>query len=131
MGIVYFYTIPLYWFWPLHSDWTRERTWHYVLLVCFAVPCYGTWTWVSARKDFAPLSGITIYGLTYLGHLTSIAQPVALSFRTSTLYGAAEQAVGGGVQIGALYLASIISPQVSYMNFAYVLPIIRPGLVSA
>ena len=66
------------------------------------------------------MRGITIYGLAYLGHLTSIAQPVALSFRTSTLYGASEQAVGGGIMIGALYLASIISPQVRRPSFSRV-----------
>ncbi|KAK8094912.1 hypothetical protein PG997_001597 [Apiospora hydei] len=111
MAFVYFYTIPLYWFWPLHSDWTRERMWHYVLPLIGTIPCYAIWTWVSARESFGGISGISLYGLAYLGHLTSIAQPAAIAYRSSTLYGASEQAVGSGIQIGALYVASIISPQ--------------------
>ena len=67
---------------------------------------------MSVRHVLAPMNGMTVYGLAYVGQLTSVAQPVALSYRFSTLYRAAEQAVGGGIQIGALYLPSIISPQV-------------------
>ncbi|KAK8038687.1 hypothetical protein PG993_007098 [Apiospora rasikravindrae] len=111
MAFVYFYTIPLYWFWPLHSDWTRERMWHYVLPLLGTIPCYAIWTSVSAGQSFGGLSGISLYGLAYLGHLTSVAQPAAIAYRSSTLYGASEQAVGSGIQIGALYVASIISPQ--------------------
>lgn len=112
MGIVYFYTIPLYWFFSRHSDWTRERMWHFVLLVLCVVPCYGVWTYVSAHKSYGSISPISLYGMCYLGHLVSVAQPVALSYRTSTLYGAAEGAVGSASVIAALYIASIISPQV-------------------
>ncbi|KAK8087373.1 hypothetical protein PG994_002347 [Apiospora phragmitis] len=74
-------------------------------------PCYATWTWASARQSFGGLSNFSLYGLAFLGHLTSVAQPAALSYRSNTLYGATEQAVGSGIMIGALYLASIISPQ--------------------
>ncbi|KAK8130596.1 hypothetical protein PG999_002976 [Apiospora kogelbergensis] len=111
MAFIYFYTIPLYWCFPRHSDWTRERMWHFVLPILFALPCYATWTHASAQRSFGGMSGLSIYGLAYLGHLTSIAQPVMLSYRSSTLYGSTEQAVGGGLQIASQYLASIISPQ--------------------
>ncbi|KAK7980273.1 hypothetical protein PG989_012730 [Apiospora arundinis] len=111
MAIIFFYVIPLYCFWPLHSDWTRERMWHFVLPILFALPCYIAWTWASAHQSFGGISSVSIYGLAFLGHLSSITQPVMLSYRSSTLYGAAEQAVGGGIQISAVYLASIISPQ--------------------
>ena len=113
MAFIYFYTIPLYWCFPRHSDWTRERMWHFVLPILFALPCYATWTHASAQRSFGGMSGLSIYGLAYLGHLTSIAQPVMLSYRSSTLYGSTEQAVGGGLQIASQYLASIISPQVN------------------
>lgn len=116
MAIIFFYVIPLYCFWPLHSDWTRERMWHFVLPILFALPCYVAWTWASAHQSFGGISSVSIYGLAFLGHLSSITQPVMLSYRSSTLYGAAEQAVGGGIQISAVYLASIISPQVSQPN---------------
>jgi hypothetical protein len=35
-----------------------------------------------------------------------------LAYRTSTLYGASEQAVGGASAVAALSIASIIGPQV-------------------
>ena len=112
VAIVYFYMIPLYWFWTLHSDWTRERMWHFVLPALGAIPCYAVWTWASAYQSFGELSNISLYCMMYLGQLSSIAQPVAIAYRSSTLYGASEQAVGGGIQIGAIFLASILSPQV-------------------
>ena len=56
---------------------------------------------------------ISLYGLGYLGNLVSIAQPAASAYRSSTLYGASEQAVGGATAIAALSVASIIGPQVS------------------
>ncbi|KAK8133515.1 hypothetical protein PG984_005527 [Apiospora sp. TS-2023a] len=117
VAIVYFYMVPLYWFWPLHSDWTRERMWHYVLPAILAIPCYAVWTWASAHQSFGGLSNVSLYGLMYLGQLSSIAQPVAIAYRSSTLYGASEQAVGGGIQIGAIFLASILSPQL-YPDYA-------------
>ena len=42
----------------------------------------------------------------------SIAQPAALAYGSSTLYGASEQAVGGATAVAALSIASIIGPQV-------------------
>ena len=38
--------------------------------------------------------------------------PLNQAYRTSTLYGAAEQAVGGASAVAALSIASIIGPQV-------------------
>ena len=46
------------------------------------------------------------------GNLVSTAQPAALAYRSSTLYGASEQAVGGATAVAALSIASIIGPQV-------------------
>ena len=90
--------------------------WHYIFLLLGVVPCYGLWTYVSVHKSFGGISPISLYGMCYLGHLVSVAQPVALSYRTSTLYGAAEGAVGAASIISALYIASIISPQVSNLD---------------
>lgn len=56
---------------------------------------------------------IALFGLAFLGNLVSIAQPAALAYRSSTLYGASEQAVGGATAVAALSIASIIGPQVS------------------
>lgn len=42
------------------------------------------------------------------------AQPVLLSYRSSTLYGAAEQAVGGAAAVASLSIASIMGPQVRF-----------------
>ena len=33
----------------MHSDWTRERMWHYVIPVLASIPCYGVWTYVSTH----------------------------------------------------------------------------------
>ncbi|KAK2808414.1 hypothetical protein FQN50_004799 [Emmonsiellopsis sp. PD_5] len=126
-AIIHFVTIPLYWTLPLHSDWTRERMWHYVILVALAVPCYGVWTYVSTHPDTHTISPITMYGMSFLGHMVSVAQPTALSYRSSTLYGAAEQAVGGAAVIASLSIASIISPQI-YPN--HDAPFFLPGFTA-
>ncbi|KAK2779471.1 hypothetical protein FQN52_003758 [Onygenales sp. PD_12] len=126
-AIIHFVTIPLYWTLPLHSDWTRERMWHYVILVALAVPCYGVWTYVSTHPDTHTISPITMYGMSYLGHMVSVAQPTALSYRSSTLYGAAEQAVGGAAVIASLSIASIISPQIYPNSDA---PFFLPGFTA-
>ncbi|PGG96864.1 hypothetical protein AJ79_09426 [Helicocarpus griseus UAMH5409] len=102
-AIIHFVTIPLYWTFSLHSDWTRERIWHYILLVIMAVPCYGVWTYVSTHPDTHNITPITMYGLSFLGHMVSVAKPTALSYRSSTLYGAV---------IASLSIAGIISPQI-------------------
>lgn len=107
--------IPLYWFWPLHSDWTRERMWHYLLPVIASVPCYAVWTYTSTHPGAKGTSIETtaLYGMAYLGQMVLFSQPIVLSYRTSTLYGASEQAVGGAAAVASLTIASIIAPQVS------------------
>ncbi|GAM33572.1 the major facilitator superfamily permease [Talaromyces pinophilus] len=49
--------------------------------------------------------------MSFFGQICLVAQPVVLSYRTSTLYGAAEQAVGGAAAVASLSIASIIGPQ--------------------
>lgn len=53
-----------------------------------------------------------MYGMAFLGQMVVVSQPIVLSYRTSTLYGAAEQAVGGAAAVASLTIASIIAPQV-------------------
>ena len=109
---VYFVAIALYCLWSWHSDWTRERIWHYVFPALCAVPCYAVWLYVGERQDFSGISPISLYGLSFLGNMVSFAQPAALAYRSATLYGAAEQAVDGAIAIASLSIASIIGPQV-------------------
>ncbi|KAF2164820.1 hypothetical protein M409DRAFT_24725 [Zasmidium cellare ATCC 36951] len=109
---VYLVAIPIYAFWSWHSDHARERMWHYLLPVLGAIPCFAVWTYVAAHRSLEGLKPITLYGLAFLGNLVSIAQPAALSYRSSTLYGAAEQAVGGATAVAALSISSIIGPQI-------------------
>lgn len=109
---VYFVAIGLYMIWSWHSDWTRERIWHYVFPALCAVPCYAVWLYVGERQNFEGIAPISLYGLSFLGNMVSIAQPAALAYRSATLYGAAEQAVGGAIAIASLSIASIIGPQV-------------------
>lgn len=109
---IYFVSMGCYAIWSWHSDWTRERMWHYLLPVFAAIPCFATWTYVSSHQSFGGIKPIALYGLAFLGNLVSIAQPAALTYRSSTLYGAAEQAVGGATAIAALSIASIIGPQI-------------------
>lgn len=111
-AIVCLTAIPLYWVWPIHSDWTRERMWHYIIPVSLVIPCYGVWTYVSVSET-TQIAPIAMYGMGFLGQLVVISQPIILSYRSSTLYGAAEQAVGGAAAVGSLSIASIIAPQVS------------------
>ena len=107
--------MPLYWFYSLHSDWTRERMWHYILPVIATIPGYGVWTYVSIHPEVRDrgISAISLYGMAFLGQMVLISQPIVLSYRTSTLYGAAEQAVGSAAAVASLTIASIIGPQVS------------------
>lgn len=106
--------IPIYWIWGYHSDWTRERMWHYLLPVFCAVPGYAVWTYcgVNPGARGTQISTISLYGMAFLGQMVLISQPVVLSYRSSTLYGAAEQAVGGAAAVASLSIASIIGPQV-------------------
>lgn len=50
--------------------------------------------------------------MAFLGQMVLVSQPIVLSYRSSTLYGAAEQAVGGAAAVASLSIASIIGPQV-------------------
>lgn len=76
-----------------------------------AIPCYGVWTWVSVTES-TKIAPISMYGMAFLGQMVVVSQPIVLSYRTSTLYGAAEQAVGGAAAVASLTIASIIAPQV-------------------
>ena len=109
---IYFVAIPCYAAWSWHSDWTRERMWHYLLPIFLAIPCFAIWTHVASNKSFGGISPIALYGIGFLGNLVSIAQPAALSYRSATLYGATEQAVGGATAVASLSIASIIGPQI-------------------
>ncbi|KAL2067353.1 hypothetical protein VTL71DRAFT_1778 [Oculimacula yallundae] len=105
--------IPMYWIWGLHSDWTRERMWHFVVPMLISLPCYAVWTFVGTHPSTrgTSISTLSLYGMAFLGEMSLLAQPVLLSYRTSTLYGAAEQAVGGAAAIASLSIASILAPQ--------------------
>jgi hypothetical protein len=75
-----------------------------------AIPCFAIWTHVATQESFGSMTPIQLYGLAYLGNMVSIAQPAALAYRTSTLYGASEQAIGGATAVASLSIASIIGP---------------------
>ncbi|KAF2162503.1 hypothetical protein M409DRAFT_27127 [Zasmidium cellare ATCC 36951] len=100
-SIIYFVAIPCYWFWSWHSDHTGERTWHILLPFVAAIPCFAVWTHVAANTSFGNISPMSLYGLAFLGHTVSFANPCLLSYRSSTLYGASEQALGGALALGA------------------------------
>ena len=130
---VYLVLIPPYVLWSLHSDWVRERLWHFLIPVILSVPCYGifasmlnksthlsiligslaVWTFFAFHSKTSSIRPISLYGVAFLGKLIAISQPIILSYRSSTLYGAAEQAVGTSAAVASLSIASIIAPQVS------------------
>ncbi|KAJ9616416.1 hypothetical protein H2200_000134 [Cladophialophora chaetospira] len=125
---VYFVAIVIYAFWSWHSDWTHERIWHYIIPAAMAIPCFAIWTHVATQKSFGNMTPIQLYGLAYLGNMVSIAQPAALAYRTSTLYGASEQAIGGATAVASLSIASIIGPQIFPSTDA---PWYLPGFAAA
>ncbi|KAK5675706.1 hypothetical protein LTS10_011806 [Elasticomyces elasticus] len=84
-ALTYIFMIPIYPLIGWHSDWTRDRMWHFVF-------SYTAW----------PSS---------VGGMCRPAQPVLYSYRSSTLYGAGEQAVGGAATVASLSIASIMGPQ--------------------
>lgn len=86
--------------------------WHYLLPVLASIPCWSIWTYVGSRQSYSGINPIALYGVAFLGNLVSIAQPAALAYRTSTAYGAAEQAVGVASGVAALSISSIIGPQI-------------------
>jgi sugar phosphate permease len=109
---IYLVAIPEYAIWSWHSDHTRERMWHYLIPIMLAIPCFGVWTHVASNESYGSIKPITLYGLAFLGKAISICQPAALAYRSATLYGATEQAVGGAVAVASLSIASIIGPQI-------------------
>lgn len=87
--------------------------WHYLVPLLASVPGYAVWTWASGHAHQTAINPISLYGMAFLAQLPIIAQPILVAYRTSTLYGATEQAVGTGVTFAAMSIASIIAPQVS------------------
>lgn len=112
-SILYFVIIPCYWMWSWHSDHTKERVWHMIIPLLSGIPCFAVWTYVASNKSFGSISPLSLYGLAFLGHNINLFNPAMLSYRSSTLYGASEQAIGGAMTLAALSIASIIGPQVS------------------
>ncbi|KAF9892101.1 hypothetical protein FE257_002507 [Aspergillus nanangensis] len=108
---LYLAIIPFYLIIPLHSDWKRERMWHYLVPVILSIPCYAVWTYFSFNSTTTSIQPITLYGIAILGKMIVVAQPIVLSYRSSTLYGAAEQAVGTCAAVASLTVGSIIAPQ--------------------
>ena len=88
--------------------------WHFIVPVAASIPCYAVWTYAGSHPHDTSISYISMYGMAFLGQLLLVAQPVLLSYRSSTLYGAAEQAVGTSTAVASLSIASIIAPQVRY-----------------
>jgi len=88
--------------------------WHFLLPVICSIPCYAVWTFVGLNPSARDTSigTLALYGMAFLGQMPLISQPVVLSYRSSTLYGATEQAVGGAAAVASLSIASIIAPQV-------------------
>ncbi|KAK2786488.1 hypothetical protein FQN52_007793 [Onygenales sp. PD_12] len=71
--------VPLYWTYPYHSDWTRERMWHYTVPISCSIPCYAVRTSFSSANTDTPegspsnrsISYISMYGVAFLGQLSS------------------------------------------------------------
>lgn len=87
--------------------------WHYLVPLLASVPGYAIWTWASGHPNQHTVKPLSLYGVAFLAQLPIIGQPILMAYRTSTLYGATEQAVGTGVAFAAMSIASIIAPQVS------------------
>ncbi|KAF2167605.1 hypothetical protein M409DRAFT_22407 [Zasmidium cellare ATCC 36951] len=108
---VAFVTMALYPLWSWHGDLTRERMWHYLLCIVVASPCYIVFVYIGAKQSFSGISPLSVWGCSFLSDKVTLAQPAALTFRSMTLYGASEQAIGGAVTLAGLSVASIIGPQ--------------------
>jgi len=110
----YIFMIPIYPFIGWHSDWTRDRMWHFIFPMVCCIPGYAVWLYTSTHPEVrgTSISYMALYGMAFLGGMCRPAQPVLLSYRSSTLYGAAEQAVGGAAAVASLSIASIMGPQV-------------------
>ena len=121
---------PLFWFFGWHSDWTRERMWHYVIPAAISIPGFAVWTYVSMNpgaRGNGGISATSLYGMTFLSQMVRIGQPIIMSYRSSTLYGATEQATGGAALVAALSFASIVGPQMYPKTDA---PTYRPGFTA-
>jgi hypothetical protein len=112
-AFTYIFMIPVYPFVGWHSDWTRDRMWHYILCMVCCIPAYAVWLHTSIHPESKGTSIhlMALYGMAFLGGMCRPAQPVLLSYRSNTLYGAAEQAVGGAATVASLSIASIMGPQ--------------------
>lgn len=105
---------PLFWFVGWHSDWTRERMWHYLIPAMISIPGFAVWTYVSRNPDVRDngISTITLYGMAFLAQMVRLGQPTIMAYRSSCLYGSMEQSTGGAAAVAALSIASILGPQV-------------------
>ena len=101
--------IPLYWFYGAHSDWTHERMWHCIIPILIAIPRYAVWTYASSHPGHS-ISYISLYGMSFLGQIIQLVGPVVVSYRSATLYGACEQAVGGAAIVASGSIANILAP---------------------
>ncbi|KAF2229519.1 MFS general substrate transporter [Viridothelium virens] len=109
-SIVKLSVIPLYWGYGYHSDWTHERMWHYIIPALTALPRYAVWTYASSHPGH-PMSNISLYGLSFIGQMVQVGPPILLAYRSATLYGACEQAVGVAVAVASASIANILAPQ--------------------
>ena len=123
-----FAQMPLFWVWPVHSDWTRERMWHFNIPLLGSLTGLAVWVYASVNPDQTNIAPLSLYGMAFLIQLPIIAQPILLSYRTATLYGATEQAVGVSVAFAAMSIASIIAPQMYPTSDA---PFYRPAFISS
>lgn len=101
--------------------------WHYILPLLACVPAWGVWVYASTNPSQTTVAPLSLYGMAFLLQLPIIAQPVLLSYRTATLYGATEQAVGVSVAFAAVSIASIIAPQMYPISDA---PFYKPAFIS-
>ncbi|KAH8879722.1 MFS general substrate transporter [Thozetella sp. PMI_491] len=105
--------LPLFWVVGWHSDWTRERMWHYLIPALLSIPGFAVWTYVANNPGVRDngISTVSLYGMAFLAQMVRIGQPVILSYRSSTLYGSVEQSTGGAAVVASLSIASILGPQ--------------------
>lgn len=86
--------------------------WHYVIPLLGSIPAYVIWAYASSNPGQTTVGPLALYGMAFLAQLPIISQPILVAYRTATLYGATEQAVGVSVAFAAMSIASIIAPQV-------------------
>lgn len=120
-AFTYIFIIPVYWFVGHHSDWTRDRMWHYLVPMVACIAPYCVWLYTSLHPDARghAISNAALYAMAFFAGLCRPAQPVLLSYRSSTLYGATEQAIGGAASVAGLSIAALIGPQVNHGSSPY------------